>query len=66
MCEIPLLLVHYFVVPRFNKKMVVLNFACFLVFQCKHQLAARLAASLGACIEDKVSDEQLALMLSKL
>ncbi|KAK9941936.1 hypothetical protein M0R45_007627 [Rubus argutus] len=33
---------------------------------CKHQLAARLAASLGACIEDKVSDEQLALVLSKL
>ncbi|KAM5549537.1 hypothetical protein ABKV19_000789 [Rosa sericea] len=33
---------------------------------CKHQLAARLAAALGACIEDKVSDEQLALLLSKL
>ncbi|KAM1002949.1 hypothetical protein ACFX2I_003333 [Malus domestica] len=33
---------------------------------CKHQLAARLAASLGACIEVKVSDEQLALLLSKL
>ncbi|KAK9941939.1 hypothetical protein M0R45_007630 [Rubus argutus] len=33
---------------------------------CKHQLAARLAASLGVCIEDKVSDEQLALVLSKL
>ncbi|XP_068319968.1 uncharacterized protein [Pyrus communis] len=32
---------------------------------CKHQLAARLAASLGACIEVKVSDEQLALLLSK-
>jgi hypothetical protein len=35
-------------------------------FQCKHQLAARLAASLGACVEVKVSDEQLALLLSKL
>ncbi|XP_021827355.1 zinc finger SWIM domain-containing protein 7 [Prunus avium] len=33
---------------------------------CKHQLAARLAASLGACVEVKVSDEQLALLLSKL
>ncbi|RXH97520.1 hypothetical protein DVH24_007866 [Malus domestica] len=32
---------------------------------CTHQLAARLAASLGACIEVKVSDEQLALLLSK-
>ncbi|KAK1571595.1 hypothetical protein Q3G72_019838 [Acer saccharum] len=27
---------------------------------CKHQLAARLAAALGACIEVKVSYEQLA------
>ncbi|XP_050262447.1 uncharacterized protein LOC126706913 isoform X2 [Quercus robur] len=36
------------------------------IFQCKHQLAARLAASLGACIEVKVSDEKLALLLSKL
>ncbi|ONH91851.1 hypothetical protein PRUPE_8G139500 [Prunus persica] len=33
---------------------------------CKHQLAARLASSLGACVEVKVSDEQLALLLSKL
>ncbi|KAL6347106.1 hypothetical protein AAG906_012357 [Vitis piasezkii] len=33
---------------------------------CKHQLAARLAASVGACVEVKVSDEQLALLLSKL
>ncbi|XP_050365947.1 uncharacterized protein LOC126784527 [Argentina anserina] len=33
---------------------------------CKHQLAARLAAALGASIDDKVSDEQLALLLSKL
>ncbi|XP_058190268.1 uncharacterized protein LOC131307659 [Rhododendron vialii] len=33
---------------------------------CKHQLAARLAASLGACIDVKVSDKQLALLLSKL
>ncbi|KAJ7967543.1 zinc finger SWIM domain-containing protein 7 [Quillaja saponaria] len=33
---------------------------------CKHQLAARLAASLGACVEVKVSDEELALLLSKL
>ncbi|KAK7819020.1 zinc finger swim domain-containing protein 7, partial [Quercus suber] len=31
---------------------------------CKHQLAARLAASLGACIEVKVSDEKLALFLA--
>ncbi|KAI4295732.1 hypothetical protein L6164_035748 [Bauhinia variegata] len=33
---------------------------------CKHQLAARLAASLGTCVEVKVSDEELALLLSKL
>lgn len=33
---------------------------------CKHQLAARLAASLGACIEVKVPDEELAMLLSKL
>ncbi|XP_010277134.1 PREDICTED: zinc finger SWIM domain-containing protein 7 [Nelumbo nucifera] len=32
---------------------------------CKHQLAARLAVSVGACVEVKVSDEQLALLLSK-
>lgn len=34
--------------------------------QCKHQLAARLAASLGSFIEVEVSDEELALLLSKL
>ncbi|KAK9097234.1 hypothetical protein Sjap_022731 [Stephania japonica] len=33
---------------------------------CKHQLAARLAVSVGACVDVKVSDEQLALLLSKL
>ncbi|XP_024932940.1 uncharacterized protein LOC107427136 isoform X2 [Ziziphus jujuba] len=33
---------------------------------CKHQLAARLAASLGSCIEVKVSDEQLAFLLCNL
>ncbi|KAH8498554.1 hypothetical protein H0E87_017465 [Populus deltoides] len=33
---------------------------------CKHQLAARLAAALGAFIDVKVSDEQLALLLVKL
>ncbi|XP_057464685.1 uncharacterized protein LOC130754481 [Actinidia eriantha] len=33
---------------------------------CKHQLAARLAASLGACVDVKVSDKQLAVLLSKL
>ncbi|KAL0547584.1 hypothetical protein IC582_017524 [Cucumis melo] len=33
---------------------------------CKHQLAARLAASVGACIEVKVSDEELAILLSNL
>ncbi|XP_022983272.1 zinc finger SWIM domain-containing protein 7 isoform X2 [Cucurbita maxima] len=33
---------------------------------CKHQLAARLAASLGACVEVKVSDEELAILLSNL
>ncbi|XP_010028385.1 zinc finger SWIM domain-containing protein 7 [Eucalyptus grandis] len=33
---------------------------------CKHQLAARLAESLGACTEVRVSDEQLAVLLSNL
>ncbi|KAF4364378.1 hypothetical protein F8388_006955 [Cannabis sativa] len=33
---------------------------------CKHQLASRLASSLGICIEVKVSDDELALLLSKL
>ncbi|KAL5710725.1 hypothetical protein ACHQM5_021255 [Ranunculus cassubicifolius] len=33
---------------------------------CKHQLAARLAAAVGSCVEVKVSDEQLALLLSKI
>lgn len=33
---------------------------------CKHQLAARLAASLGACIDVKIPDEELALLLSRL
>ncbi|KAL7125252.1 hypothetical protein ABFS83_14G104600 [Erythranthe nasuta] len=33
---------------------------------CKHQLAARLAASTGTCIDAKVSDEEFALLLSKL
>ncbi|KAI9180463.1 hypothetical protein LWI28_005026 [Acer negundo] len=33
---------------------------------CKHQLAARLAAALGTCVEVKVSDEQLAQLLVKL
>lgn len=33
---------------------------------CKHQLAARLAGSLGACVEVKVSDVQLALLLSEI
>ncbi|XP_013585885.1 PREDICTED: zinc finger SWIM domain-containing protein 7 isoform X1 [Brassica oleracea var. oleracea] len=33
---------------------------------CKHQLAARMASSLGAYSEIEVSDEQLAVMLSKI
>ncbi|GAB2292147.1 hypothetical protein Dimus_026398 [Dionaea muscipula] len=33
---------------------------------CKHQLAARLAASLGACVDVKVPDDELALLLSQL
>ncbi|XP_074269476.1 uncharacterized protein LOC141592635 [Silene latifolia] len=33
---------------------------------CKHQLAARLAESLGSCVEVKLPDEELALLLSKL
>ncbi|CAK9143299.1 unnamed protein product [Ilex paraguariensis] len=38
---------------------------CILV-QCKHQVAARLAVSVGVCVDVKVSDEELALLLSKL
>ncbi|KAL2537247.1 hypothetical protein Fot_18638 [Forsythia ovata] len=33
---------------------------------CKHQLAARLSASTSVCIDVKVSDEELAFLLSKL
>ncbi|XP_017228070.1 uncharacterized protein LOC108203586 [Daucus carota subsp. sativus] len=33
---------------------------------CKHQIAARLASSIGFCVDVKVSDEQLAVMLSNL
>ncbi|XP_065869633.1 uncharacterized protein [Euphorbia lathyris] len=33
---------------------------------CKHQLAARLAAVLGICVDVQVSDDQLALLLVKL
>lgn len=33
---------------------------------CKHQLAARMASSLGAYSEIEVSDEHLAVMLSKI
>ncbi|XP_076931770.1 uncharacterized protein LOC143599924 isoform X1 [Bidens hawaiensis] len=33
---------------------------------CKHQLAARIAVSLGTCVDVKVSDEQLAHLLAKL
>ncbi|XP_004289733.1 PREDICTED: zinc finger SWIM domain-containing protein 7 [Fragaria vesca subsp. vesca] len=33
---------------------------------CKHQLAARLSAALGTCTDEKVADDQLALLLSNL
>ncbi|XP_077216263.1 zinc finger SWIM domain protein [Tasmannia lanceolata] len=33
---------------------------------CKHQLAARLAEAVGVCAEVKVSDEELALLLSRI
>ncbi|XP_068647050.1 uncharacterized protein [Aristolochia californica] len=33
---------------------------------CKHQLAARLASAVGACVEVKVTDEILAELLSKI
>lgn len=49
-----------------SAKFLILNYFCFPHFQCKHQLAARLALSLGAFIEVEVSDEQLAVLLSKL
>ncbi|RDX76879.1 hypothetical protein CR513_43085, partial [Mucuna pruriens] len=44
----------------------ICNVHCVCVFQCKHQLAARLAASLGSYVEVKVSDEELAVLLSKI
>ncbi|KAL8136581.1 hypothetical protein V2J09_002582 [Rumex salicifolius] len=33
---------------------------------CKHQLAARLAASLETCVQVQVPDEELAVLLSKI
>ncbi|KAL8116287.1 uncharacterized protein LOC141667095 [Apium graveolens] len=33
---------------------------------CKHQIAARLASSSGLCVDVKISDEQLAVLLSNL
>lgn len=38
----------------------------FLFFQCKHQLAARLAEAVGKHQEMEVTDEELAHMLAKL
>ncbi|RWW75258.1 hypothetical protein BHE74_00016741 [Ensete ventricosum] len=35
-------------------------------YDCKHQIAARLAEAVGEVVEVEVSDEQLATMLSKL
>ncbi|KAF9602029.1 hypothetical protein IFM89_024786 [Coptis chinensis] len=46
--------------------LVVVEVHQFIEDECKHQLAARLAASVGACVEVNVSDEQLAILLSKL
>ncbi|XVE93474.1 hypothetical protein REPUB_Repub01dG0195900 [Reevesia pubescens] len=46
--------------------LLIVFFFLFWFVECKHQLAARLAGSLGACVEVKVSDEQLALLLSEL
>lgn len=37
-----------------------------IIVQCKHQLAARLSSSLGLCIDVEVTDDELALLLSKL
>lgn len=56
-------LAYLFVTVSINIFLLVLIFfSC----KCKHQLAARLATCLGACVDVKVSDEQLALLLSKL
>lgn len=57
----------YFYLLHISFKFMVLRLG-FIVFtiQCKHQLAARLAASTGTCIHVKVSDDELALLLSNL
>ncbi|XP_028228562.1 zinc finger SWIM domain-containing protein 7-like isoform X2 [Glycine soja] len=45
---------------------LVIHSSMMLSTECKHQLAARLAASLGSYVEVKVSDEELAALLSKI
>ena len=69
----PLLLLEFFLVDCFVGMRILSSnptslflLLCHSIYQCKHQLAARLAASLGACVDVKVSDKQLAVLLSKL
>lgn len=42
----------------------IFYFSCY--FQCKHLLAARFASAVGECIEVKLSDEDLALLLANI
>lgn len=39
-------------------------FSCYC--QCKHLLAARFASAVGECIEVKLSDEDLAILLANI
>lgn len=63
---------HYFSVCNFMMRFLWCWVSCslgmlvLLLMQCKHQIAARLASSIGFCVDVKVSDEQLAVMLSNL
>jgi hypothetical protein len=49
-----------------TEKPILILGLLFLFFQCKHQLAARLAEAVGQHQEMEVTDEDLAHMLAKL
>lgn len=49
-----------------NSVFLLIHYICLFLLQCKHQIAARLASSTGLCVDVKVSDEQLAVLLSNL
>ncbi|KAF9588575.1 hypothetical protein IFM89_013427, partial [Coptis chinensis] len=51
---------------RYGALDIIVIFLSYIALKCKYQLAARLVASIGACVEVNVSDEQLVILLSKL